>query len=181
MARTSQTRLAVLGALSIEPMTGYALRQGITETLGHFWSESFGQIYPALSALEAEGLVRRTGAGRTSGSTFELTDAGRAHLRALLAEPAEAAPPRNGLLLRLFFGRQLGAEACRDLLRATLADAEAAVERYRALRASVAAEDGPDVPYWLVTVMAGEHSAAAQAAWAREALASLEGLPDHPG
>lgn len=180
MARTSQTRLAVLGALSIEPMTGYALRQGITETLGHFWSESFGQIYPALSALEADGLVRRTGSGRTSGSTFELTDAGLRRLRELLAEPVGSQPPRNGLLLRLFFGRRLGAQACRDLLAATLAEAEAALGRYRALRASVGAEEGPDVPFWLVTVMAGEHSAAAQAAWAREALAALEGLPDDP-
>ena len=45
MARPSQTDLAVLAALSIGPMTGYALRETITTELGSFWSESFGQIY----------------------------------------------------------------------------------------------------------------------------------------
>ena len=77
MARSSQTRTAVLGALTVEPMTGYALRAVIRDVLGHFWSESFGQIYPALAELEGEGLVERTGSPRTGSSTFALTHAGR--------------------------------------------------------------------------------------------------------
>jgi DNA-binding PadR family transcriptional regulator len=179
VARTSQTRLAVLGALSVEPMTGYAIRQGIADSIGHFWSESFGQIYPTLAALETEGLVRRAGSGRTSGSTFELTDAGRRHLRDLLAEPIESVPARNGLLLRLFFGRHLAPDVRRDLLRGALADAERALEQYGALRAEVSAQTHADAPFWLMTVSAGEHTAAAQAAWARECLAALG--PDAEG
>ena len=62
MARSEQTQTAVLGALSVMPMTGYALRNEIRDTLGHFWSESFGQIYPALAELERQGLVERRGA-----------------------------------------------------------------------------------------------------------------------
>ena len=81
MARSSQTHLAVLGALSVEPMTGYAVRAAITQTLGHFWSESFGQIYPTLTELIARGEIRPTEPGRTSGSRFELTAAGRSRLR----------------------------------------------------------------------------------------------------
>jgi DNA-binding PadR family transcriptional regulator len=46
MARQAQTSTAVLGALSVEPMTGYEIRQVIADVLGHFWHESFGQIYP---------------------------------------------------------------------------------------------------------------------------------------
>ncbi len=53
--RTNQTDTAVLGALSVMPMTGYAVRESIRDVLGHFWSESFGQIYPALaSARDSE-------------------------------------------------------------------------------------------------------------------------------
>jgi DNA-binding PadR family transcriptional regulator len=175
MGRTSQTQLAVLGALSIEPMTGYALRAAITETLGHFWSESFGQIYPTLSALEAGGYVRRTNPGRTSGSLFEITDAGLARLRELLAEPFEPPPPRNGLMLRLFFGRQLGASACRTLLEEALARAERGIAMYAAIRAEIQSEQTtPDTKYWLMTVAAGEHTSRAQADWAREALADLD-------
>ena len=64
MARSSQTHMAVLGALSTEPMTGYALREAIRDVLGHFWSESFGQIYPTLQALEDAGHVERRGGAR---------------------------------------------------------------------------------------------------------------------
>src|SRR5687768_4234235 len=117
MARASQTEMAVLGGLSIEPMTAYALREAIRDVLGHFWSESFGQIYPTLYALEEQGHVRRTGGARARSSTFVITASGRARLRALLAEPIRDVPPRNGLLLRLFFGRTLGPARCCELLR----------------------------------------------------------------
>ena len=59
MARASQTETAVLGGLSVESMTGYALREAIRDVLGHFWSESFGQIYPTLAELERAGHVQR--------------------------------------------------------------------------------------------------------------------------
>ena len=57
MARGRQTELAVLGALSVQPMTGYAVREEIRQVLGHFWSESYGQIYPALAELQRDGLI----------------------------------------------------------------------------------------------------------------------------
>ncbi|MBK6887071.1 MAG: hypothetical protein IPH03_12030 [Tetrasphaera sp.] len=56
-------------------MTGYAVRAAITQTLGHFWSEGFGQIYPTLTGLTARGEIRPAEPGRTSGSRF------RAHRR----------------------------------------------------------------------------------------------------
>lgn len=62
MGRAKQTELAVLGALSVRPMTGYAVRAVIRDVLGHFWSESFGQIYPTLADLHRDGhLERRDG------------------------------------------------------------------------------------------------------------------------
>jgi DNA-binding PadR family transcriptional regulator len=174
MARTSQTQIAVLGALSIEPMTGYALRQAIVETLGHFWSESYGQIYPTLARLEEQGLVTRGAAGATSGSVFAITPQGVERLRELLAEPIAPVPPRNGLLLRLFFGRHLGLPACRRILQEALVGAEDAMARMSAIRAEVESEpDSPDRPYWLLTVSAGQHTARAQLDWIRESLTLL--------
>ena len=124
MARSSQTETAVLGALSVEPMTGYALRESIRDVLGHFWSESFGQIYPTLAQLEGQGFVKRRGSSRPGSSTFAITASGGARLRQLLAQPIQPVPPRNGLMLRLFFGRHLGPEACRSLVLEARADAE---------------------------------------------------------
>jgi DNA-binding PadR family transcriptional regulator len=180
VARASRTDIAVLGALSVQPMSGYAVRAAITATLGHFWSESFGQIYPALARLEAAGLVRAAGDGRTSGRVFEITAAGLERLRALLAEPDEPAPPRNGLLLRLFFGRLLGPAVCRDLVLDVRDRATAALTTYAALRREI--ETDPDQgnrAYFLITVAAGEHGARAQLGWADEALALLAGVEQH--
>lgn len=175
VARTAQTRPAVLGALSVEPMTGYELRQVIASVLGHFWHESFGQIYPTLAALEAEGLVSATPGGRANSRRFTITEAGRAELRALLAEPPVPQPPRNGTLLRVFFG------AAQDPARlvALLDGQEAEVRQRLAAYAQIREELGSDtehaehVPYWLATVRAGELSAQAHLQWLDETRAAL--------
>lgn len=175
MSRQPTTELAVLGALSVEPMSGYAVRAAITGTLGHFWSESFGQIYPTLARLETEKLVVRDGEGRTSGSTYRLTAAGRRRLVALLHEPIAPAPPRNGTLLRLFFGGLLGEDACAEILREARDRGEQQLAMLEAIRAEVEPETAsdPDARYRLMTVLAGIHSARAQIAWADESLALL--------
>lgn len=175
MARGKQTDLAVLGALSVRPMSGYAVREAIREVLGHFWSESYGQIYPALAQLQRDGLIEAGEGSRAGSSVFTLTRQGRKRLKELLAEPYQTVPPRNGLLLRLFFGHSLGDEACRELLRQAKADAQAQLATFTAIRAEMEAdgEDGAHQRYILLTVSAGEHSARATIAWADESLAAL--------
>ena len=177
MSRQPQTEIAVLGALSVQPMSGYAVRAAITETLGHFWSESFGQIYPTLSRLETEGHVVRDAVGQTSGSTFRLTRSGRSRLVALLHEPIAAAPPRNGTLLRLFFGGLLGPDTCAEIVTAARDHALVLLGTMTEARAAIVAEGRPDAAYWLITVSAGEHAAKAQIAWADETLEVLRRLP----
>jgi DNA-binding PadR family transcriptional regulator len=184
MARSAQTELAVLGALSVDPMTGYAIREAIRDVLGHFWSESFGQIYPTLSALESRGLVQRQ-AGTTSraSSVFEITDAGRDQLVNLLRQPVQSTPPRNGLLLRLFFGRALGVDACRDLLLTAQAEAQNLMAEYDQIRAEIQQDDehAADRPYWLLTVSAGEHTARAALLWTQQALSELAAVEQEKG
>src|ERR671914_860580 len=103
MRRRSQTQTAVLGALSVEPMTGYGLREAIRDVLGHFWSESFGQIYPTLAELERRGNVRRRGSSRPGSSVFTITASGRARLKEPLAAANQTVPPRHRPLLSAFF------------------------------------------------------------------------------
>ncbi len=173
MARTSQTELAVLGALSVEPMTGYRLRAAITDTLGHFWHESFGQIYPTLNALEAAGLVQRE--GTTGSGAFHITAAGEARLRDLLAEPFSPPPARDPLLLRLFFARHVAPELTRERLTQALDAAVSRSEEFARVRAEIEEQPKPaDAIYWLITLSAGEHAARARIAWLREALELLD-------
>ncbi|PZQ87443.1 MAG: PadR family transcriptional regulator [Leifsonia xyli] len=177
MPRATQTDLAVLAALSVEPMSGYALREAILTHLGAFWSESFGQIYPALARLREDGLVEAGDGGRTGSSTYRLTASGRTRLVELMRESPTRIPPRNGMLLRLFFGEVLGARACRELVAEYRGIAEQQLATLAEARRETDAEaSAPQRPYQLMTISAGEHSARASLAWADETLAALDAL-----
>ena len=77
-ARRGDVRAAILLLLEEEPRNGYQLMQELEERSGGVWRPSPGSIYPALSQLEDEGLVRSDeSAGRRA---FQLTDAGRTYL-----------------------------------------------------------------------------------------------------
>ena len=90
-ARRGDVRAAVLLLLEEEPRNGYQLMQELEERSGGVWRPSPGSIYPALSQLEDEGLVRSDeSAGRRA---FQLTDDGRAYIeenREALGVPWEA-------------------------------------------------------------------------------------------
>src|ERR1039457_3376514 len=108
--KRNQTAYVILGLLSIEPdQSGYDIHKTVEGSVGHFWGESYGQIYPALKRLAAEGLI----VGNTSPKgakkrrqEYSITEAGRACLREWLALPFQNDPPRNEFLLKLFFGAE---------------------------------------------------------------------------
>lgn len=174
----------MLGMLAQGPMTGYRLREEIQASVGHFWQESFGQLYPTLGTLEREGLVRRgSGGGRAGGgragggraAPFELTAAGRRALRKwLAAEPESLASERNELLLKIFFGRHAEPGVLRGHLQRHRARLEEARVSYRDLEDLVAAEDSPDRAYWLITVRHGRALVDAGLSWNAGATAILE-------
>lgn len=84
-ARRGDVRLAVLRLLAEEPRNGYQLIQTIEERSGGAWRPSPGSMYPTLSQLEDEGLIR---SAQTEGSRgFEITDAGREQLADRAGEP----------------------------------------------------------------------------------------------
>ncbi len=156
--RESRTRWVILGMLSAAPMSGYGLRKAIAGSVGHFWQESFGQLYPALRLLAAEGLVEaratQGGPGR-GGATFHVTPAGRAALAAWLALPPLLPPQRNELLLKVFFAGAVPPEVTsRNLERvaATVRGELAALEEIARVLDAPGAGRHPDAPYWRLTL-----------------------------
>nr|MBX2803379.1 PadR family transcriptional regulator [Myxococcales bacterium] len=150
----------------------------IEQTVGQFWRESYGQIYPALKALEAQGCVR--GEDQLQGGrrrrVYTLLEAGRARLRGWLAEPPESTSVRNELLLKVFFGRMTSPDVIRGHLQASLQQARQAVGHTDATVAMLQAEgaDDPQLPYWLLTLDLGRRVAGARAEWAQHALEVLQ-------
>ncbi|MBN1883813.1 MAG: PadR family transcriptional regulator [Deltaproteobacteria bacterium] len=109
MARTNKTKYALLGMLTIAPMSGYDIKKVTEFSIGNFWSENYGHIYPMLNKMAREGLAKKhveAGEGRPSRHVYEITEKGREELREWLTQPMERSPIRNEMLLRLFFGGQ---------------------------------------------------------------------------
>src|ERR1700722_14027305 len=98
---------ALLGLLTMKPMSGYDIKALIPQSIGNFWSESYGQIYPSLKRLAETGLVEKKTQrqkGKPDRHVYSLTEDGRARLRDWLKLPVVAEVPRHELLLKLFFG-----------------------------------------------------------------------------
>jgi PadR family transcriptional regulator, regulatory protein AphA len=182
MASANRTEYAVLGLLALGARTGYDIKRMADEALGHFWNESFGHIYPILKRLDERGWVTKTvepQEGRPDRKVYALTPGGEAALREWFALPIEPVPPRNELLLKLFFGplaprgdliEQVEAHGARQ--REALANLDALVERVREEE-----RYNPGLPYWLLTMDYGRAVLRALAAWSDDALETLRTLP----
>jgi DNA-binding PadR family transcriptional regulator len=177
MARTNTTRYVILGLLGLRPGSGYEIRKDVAEVTGYFWNESYGQIYPTLKRLAAEGLVskRTERTGERPRHVYRISPRGRAALRRWLAEPVRPEPVRRELLLKLFFGRNVSPAV---LMQHVLAHRERALALARGvaeIRAQLMREAGksPDLRYWLTTVRFGERAGQAAVEWADETLREI--------
>lgn len=112
-------RGAILGFLSLEPSSGYTLKQRFDGSVQSFWTATQSQIYRELHALEEEGSVeaeRQPGAGKPDRRIYSLTARGRQELAAWLAEPLDPLVLRHPLLLRFVFSAELPPAAVEELL-----------------------------------------------------------------
>jgi PadR family transcriptional regulator, regulatory protein AphA len=179
--RENKSRYAILGLLSMWPMSGYDVRKTIDASLGNFWSESYGQIYPILRRLVDEGLATRhtePGDGRPDRHVYTITPEGKEELRAWLARPAESDVGRIEILLKLFFGWQLPpVESARQVERFREVH-EGRLTRYAEIETWLQAEkrENPERPYWLMTLSYGRHASRALLAWCDETLETLSML-----
>jgi PadR family transcriptional regulator AphA len=175
------TAKALLGLLSIHPMSGYDIRQLIPRSLGHFRSESYGQIYPALKAMTAAGLVARKTErqeSRPDRHVYSLTKEGRNELGEWLKVAPADEVPRSELLLKIFFGAHAGKGVNRDHVAVFMAMHERALKIYAVTEKQLKREEAadPQLPYWLMTLNFGRHRSKASVAWSKETLLELERL-----
>ncbi|HEY6374740.1 MAG TPA: PadR family transcriptional regulator [Edaphobacter sp.] len=172
---------ALLGLLSLGPMSGYDIRALIPQSIGYFWSESYGQIYPGLKRLAEAGLVEKKTQrqkGKPDRHVYSLTAAGRRRLRDWLRVPVVEEVPRVELLLKLFFGAHVPPSVSREHVTAFLEAQGMALKTYAAVEKRLRREEAndPQLPYWLMTLSFGRHRSAALVKWAKETLKELERL-----
>lgn len=179
--KENKSKYAIMGILSMGPVSGYDIKKKFENSLSYFWSESYGQIYPILKRLATEGLATRSirkQIGKPDRHIYELTDKGQKALQDWIIQPAGRQTGRHEILLKLFFGQQV-----------SLADNIRQVEQFRELQSQKLKElkstgellkadykDSPDLHYWLITVSYGQYVNQAYLRWCDETLAILRGM-----
>ncbi len=178
--RSSSSMEVLLGLLTIEPMSGYDLGQTVRTSIGHFWNESYGQIYPNLKKLAAAGLV--TGKtekqkGKPDRQIYSITKKGRERLAAWLKVEPQPEIPRNELLLKLFFAVQADPEDIAGFVERMARSEGATLKKLNGLEEEIAKlHRYPDAPYWKMVLRFGQLELEVHQRWAEETLAALRKL-----
>lgn len=179
--KENKSKYAIMGILSMGPMSGYDIKKKFEESFSYFWSESYGQIYPILKKLAQQELATRSierQEGKPDRHIYALTAKGQKALQHWIIQPVERQIGRHEILLKLFFGQQV-----------SLTDNISQIEHFRKLQSQKLKEiktteqllkadykDNPNLSYWLMTVKYGQHVNQAYLQWAKETLAILRGM-----
>lgn len=173
----------LLGLLAIEPMSGYDLGRTIRQSVGHFWNESYGQIYPNLRKLANKGFVsckNERQKGKPDRRIYSITEKGRERLATWLAVPPQPEIPRNELLLKLFFGTQVPTQTLIGYVQQMANERQAMLELLEKTERDEIDPNQhyPDAPYWRMAAHFGQMEMRAHLRWARETLAELSKIAE---
>ena len=115
----SDLEVALLGLLSVRPMTGYEIQRHYARALAPWWETPRTQIYPKLRELERRGVVQHeyvVQRGKPNKRVYSLRRAGADVLMAWLQGEIRAPDMKHHMMMRLFLGNLLPIETTRRLL-----------------------------------------------------------------
>jgi len=107
MAKDRKIDVVILGLLAHEDLTGYDIKKQIDGAISFFWKGSFGSIYPALSEMEKNGLVRRKKSDHSGGRekiVYQITGEGKDALKSWLNDEKATNDLKYETLLKMYFG-----------------------------------------------------------------------------
>lgn len=171
LKRYNDTTYAILGILTTECKSGYAIKQIMDQSLNHFWKISYGQIYPTLKLIVQEELAEvRTlsSQGRPDRNEYHLTSKGIEVLKNWLEQPIEHFPiERNEVLLKLFFGRFQTQEKQVFLLQTYKKELDRRYQTYITIEQAIINQNynDEDSKYWLLTLDYGKRITKAAIEW----------------
>jgi len=177
MAKVNKTKYALLGILSIKPASGYDIKRTVDGSIGFFWNENFGHIYPMLKRLEKEGLVKRRtreSEGRPVKNIYSLTAAGEKDLLRWLSKPSEENSIRNEMLLKLFFGRQIERQKIVEMISTERKKNVESLKKYSDIARIISQKKSPDALYWKFTLNFGMRRSEMIVSWCDETLKAID-------
>jgi len=169
----SKTDLAILGMLTVEPMSGYDMKQFCEQSLAHFWHESFGNLYPRLKRLANNGLIKGNRVPSERGPDailYSLTTRGRTRLQTWLLEPPEAEHVRSEFMLKFFFGAHAPADVIDQMLLEYEQQQTRIRQHYKIIEETLRSADDEreESFFWLLSLRRGQLLTAARLRWCRE-------------
>lgn len=176
----SRTKYTVLGMLALESLTGYQIVKMIQSSTNYFWSESEGQIYPALAQCVKEKFAtckeEKSEKTNRNKKIYSITSKGKKELAIWLKKEPQPALVRNELLLKLFFGGNIDTKDNIHHVTHHQKEIESELESYKKLREEIIKEHkcSPHLKYWLITLDLGIRSSKAELTWCKETLKILE-------
>lgn len=178
MKNSSKTQYALLGALSLHPMSGYEIKKMLKESTNYFWSESNGQIYPTLAKLAKSKLVsiEEQMVGAKIKKNYTITKAGHVKLQEWLKQDFEYYPLRDELLLKLFYGQNVSPSVSIRQIQKHLKKCQELLKVYEKIEKEVTilVKQGKRPVYFLITVKAGVGAAKNEIVWCKESIALIQ-------
>jgi len=127
---------AILGFLSLKPMTGYDLKKVFDRSVRHFWPANQSQIYRTLSELRSEGFVEQEVVEREDRldmKIYSITDPGQQELNLWLSTPLPEQDYREAFLIQIYFGGKLTDTDVITLIKHEIKNLQSANEQYTAM------------------------------------------------
>ena len=187
MPKRVTSRFAILGLLTLKPMSGYDLKMFVDEAIRFFWNLSYGTIYPMLKRMENEGLVLRKNVSRENRperSVFRLTGKGRRVLSKWHEGDVELPQVNDEILLRLFVGHDVPAEKNIELVNRYRDKLRDRIRHYESIEPE-SLEEARESRHGLLshaTLRCGILTTRARIRWCQETLEMLQAqLPDAAG
>ena len=181
MAVANKTKYAILGVLSICPMSGYDFKKFSDGSIAHFWNENYARIYPVLKEMKGEGLVTKKTMqkeNRPPRNVYSISAKGKKELDQWLLRPAEERRLREELLLKLFFSEKVPVEHLKGKIEAEKQKNQQYLEEYarieHCLKTDEATRNAPGLPLWLSTINFGKIFRQGVIQWCEETIRSLE-------
>ncbi|MUL35055.1 PadR family transcriptional regulator [Gloeocapsopsis dulcis] len=183
MARENKSKYAIMGILTWGSMSGYDIKKEIEQSVNYFWHESYGQIYPILKRLVAEGLATKSveeQAGKPDRYVYTLTERGKEELRQWLTQPADNPVERIEILLKLIFGRHVSVADNIQHVKQFQEFQQQLLQEYRSIEQKLQHQycNEPDYPYCMATLRYGFHTSQALLNWCDETLAMLHKIAE---
>lgn len=180
MSNKSRTKYTILGMLALKKLTGYEINKMIQSSTNYFWSESEGQIYPALNQCVLDGFAtckeEKSKKINRIKKVYSITAKGKKELISWLKKEPQAVLVRNEFLLKLFFGGNIADKDNLHCIVQRKKEIQLELESYEKIREDMIKEHSHShhFKYWLMTLDYGIILSKAELSWCKETLKILE-------